>query len=182
MKVFSTPFEGLLILEPDVFVDERGHFSEAYSYQRLKDHGIDIRFLQDNQSYSKKGVIRGLHYQSAPKAQTKLVRVLHGVIIDIVVDLRKEQATFGMVHSVEMSKENGKQILVPKGFAHGFSVVSESAEVLYKCDELYTPSCEGGIHFDDPDLKIDWRVSGKDRIVSPKDKALPRLKDAKYFF
>ena len=182
MKIVQTKFEGLLILEPAVYQDDRGYFSEAYSYQRLKENGLDMRFIQDNQSFSRKGVIRGLHFQNAPKAQTKLVRVLQGVILDIVVDLRRNQATYKMVHAIELSKENRKQIMVPKGFAHGFSVLGETADILYKCDEVYAPECEGGIRFDDPELKIDWMIDPEKRIVSSKDSALPYLKNAQFHF
>ena len=182
MKVIQTPFAGLLILEPPVFQDDRGYFSEAYSYQKLKDQGTDIQFVQDNQSFSRKGVIRGLHFQNAPKPQTKLVRVLQGLILDIVVDLRKDEPTFRKVHAVQLSSDNKKQLLVPRGFAHGFSVLSDTAEVLYKCDEGYAPQCEAGIRFDDPELKIDWMVEPGKRIVSSKDNALPFLKDARFNF
>jgi dTDP-4-dehydrorhamnose 3,5-epimerase len=182
MKITRCNFDGLIVLEPPTFKDDRGHFTEAYNYEVLRKSGIDIRFVQDNQSFSKAGVIRGLHFQNHPKAQTKLVRVLHGVIWDVVVDLRRDQTTFRMIHCIELSKENGKQLLVPKGFAHGFSVLSEVAEVLYKCDELYSPEHESGISIEDPELKIDWRVAPAARIVSMKDKVLPSLEKAKLVF
>ncbi len=182
MKIIESKFEGLFILEPLTFRDERGHFSEAYNYEVLKKAGIDIQFIQDNQSFSKAGVIRGLHFQNAPKAQTKLVRVLQGLILDVVVDLRRDQPTFKKVHFVELSGENGKQLLVPKGFAHGFSVLSESADVLYKCDETYSPEHERGINVEDPNLKIDWKIRTHDRIVSGKDKSLPNLENASFIF
>ncbi len=182
MKVSQTRFAGLVILEPQTFRDDRGHFTEAYNYEVLKKNNIDIVFVQDNQSFSKRGVIRGLHFQNNPKAQTKLVRVLRGVIVDVVVDLRKDQPTFRMIHSVELSAENGRQLLVPKGFAHGFSVLSESAEVLYKCDEFYSPQHESGINLEDPTLNIDWRMPVGDRIVSSKDRALPMLANSNFNF
>lgn len=182
MKISQSNFEGLFTLEPLTFKDERGHFTEAYNYEVLKKAGIDIQFVQDNQSYSKAGVIRGLHFQNAPKAQTKLVRVLQGSILDVVVDLRRDKPTFKMIHAIELSIENGKQLLVPKGFAHGFSVLSESAEVFYKCDETYSPEHERGINVDDPDLRIDWRIASAKRIVSTKDKSLPFFKEADFNF
>ena len=173
MKISTTPFEGLVVLEPIVFKDQRGYFFEAFSEAKLIELGIDCHFVQDNQSYSGRGVIRGLHFQNAPCAQTKLVRVLAGVILDVVVDLRKGQPTFGQWHAVELSEENRKQILVPKGFAHGFSVLSKEAVVMYKCDALYAPACEGGVRLDDPDLAIDWQIANSDRVISGKDLALP---------
>ena len=182
MKITESKFEGLFTLEPSVFKDERGHFTEAYNYAVLKKAGIDILFVQDNQSYSKAGVIRGLHFQNAPKAQTKLVRVFRGSILDVVVDLRRNKPTFGMIHEIELSVENGKQLLVPKGFAHGFSVLSESAEVFYKCDETYSTEHERGINVEDPDLKIDWRIPPATRIISNKDKSLPYLKETQFDF
>ncbi len=182
MKISRTNFEDLLIIEPIVHRDERGFFSEAYNYNRFVESGIDIHFIQDNQSFSLAGVIRGLHFQNEPKAQTKLVRVLQGKILDIVVDLRKNQQTYKMVHAIELSRDNGKQLMVPKGFAHGFSVLSESAEVLYKTEESYSPEHESGIHFGDPELNIDWQVDPEKRIVSAKDRALPFLKDVFYHF
>lgn len=182
MKIIESKFEGLFTLEPVTFKDDRGHFTEAYNYEVLKKSGIVIQFVQDNQSFSKAGVIRGLHFQNTPKAQTKLVRVLQGSILDVVVDLRRDKPTFKMTHAIELSMENGRQLLVPKGFAHGFSVLSESAEVFYKCDETYSPEHERGINFEDPELRIDWRIAPSRRIVSTKDKALPYLKDTNFNF
>lgn len=182
MKIIQSKFEGLFILEPMTFKDERGHFTEAYNYEVLKKAGIDIRFIQDNQSFSKAGVIRGLHFQNYPKAQTKLIRVLQGLILDVVVDLRPDQPTFKMIHSIELSRENGKQLIVPKGFAHGFSALSESAMVIYKCDETYSPEHESGINIDDPELKIDWKILPNERIVSVKDKSLPNMENARFNF
>lgn len=182
MKISPTGFEGLLIIEPPVFEDERGYFTEAYNYQEYADAGLDIKFVQDNQSFSRKGVIRGLHFQDQPKAQTKLVRVLNGVILDIVVDLRRFQPTYKKIHAIELSREGGKQLLVPKGFAHGFSVLSDSADVIYKSDVGYAPEYQNGIYYDDPELKIDWLVEPEKRIISAKDKLLPLLKDARVDF
>lgn len=182
MKIIQSKFEGLFILEPITFKDERGHFTEAYNYEVLSKGGIDVQFVQDNQSFSKAGVIRGLHFQNAPKAQTKLVRVLQGAILDVAVDLRREKPTFGMAHAIELSRENAKQVLIPKGFAHGFSVLSEFAEILYKCDETYSKVHESGINIDDSELKIDWKVPPNKRIISDKDKSLPSMENAKFQF
>ncbi len=175
MKVTETDFEGLRIVEPRTFSDSRGFFFESYNSQSFHDAGMDMSFLQDNQSHSKRGVVRGLHFQKPPHAQTKLVRVLSGVILDIVVDLRKDQPTFGKHFRIELSSENNKQLLVPKGFAHGFLVVSEFADVLYKCDKLYQPQAEGGILFSDPTLHIDWPMDHSKLIFSEKDARLPSL-------
>jgi dTDP-4-dehydrorhamnose 3,5-epimerase len=173
MKITHTEFEGLIIIEPDVFHDARGFFMEAFNEYTLKKHGIDMHFVQDNQSYSKKGVIRGLHFQKPPYAQTKLVRVLSGTILDVAVDLRKGQPTFKKVYSVELSSRSSRQLLIPKGFAHGFSVLSEEADVLYKSDGFYHPEAEGGIFYKDPELGINWIVPDSEAIVSVKDLSLP---------
>lgn len=170
MKITTTSFEGLLILEPRVFEDSRGHFYEAYNEQAFQGAGIQLEFIQDNQSYSRKGVMRGLHYQKPPVAQTKLVRVLSGVIQDVVVDLRKSQPTFGQYYSIDLSPNNKLQLLIPKGFAHGFLVLSDSAEVLYKCDEYYHPEAEGGIMHNDSVLAIDWKLPEAEIISSVKDR------------
>jgi len=182
IKLIETGFEGLLIIEAFKIGDSRGYFSETYNYRDLKSLGIDIRFMQDNQSRSMRGVLRGLHYQNAPYAQTKMVRVLSGVILDVVVDLRKEKTTFGKSFQLEMSSETGQQILVPKGFAHGFVVLSDSAEILYKTDEYHYPTSEGGIIFNDPALNIDWKISESKMIISERDKKHPKLKDSNFNF
>lgn len=182
MKIVETAFRELFILEPTVFKDSRGFFMESYNQQTLEKSGINISFVQDNQSYSRKGVLRGLHFQKKPYAQTKLVRVLHGCIFDVVVDLRASEPTYKKSYGVEMSDENKRQLLVPKGFAHGFVVVSESANVLYKCDEYYNKASEGGIRFDDPDLVIDWSLPNSELIISDKDLELPYLKNLNYAF
>ncbi len=158
VKLIQTGFDDLFIIEAPKIGDTRGYFSEAYNYRDLKSLGIDIRFVQDNQSRSMRGVMRGLHFQNSPHAQTKMVRVLSGAILDVVVDLRKNKNTFGKSFQLEMSSENGRQILVPKGFAHGFVVLTDSAEILYKTDEYHYPDFEGGIIFNDPDLNIDWKI------------------------
>ncbi len=169
MKVIETEFEGLFILEPRIIKDTRGHFLEAYNQKTFTEAGLDTVFVQDNQSRSVRGVLRGLHFQKPPFAQTKLVRALHGVIQDVVVDMRVSQPTFGKHLSIELTADSQRQLWIPKGFAHGFLVLSESAEVLYKCDEYYHPESEGGIFYGDPALGIEWMASSNQRIVSVRD-------------
>jgi dTDP-4-dehydrorhamnose 3,5-epimerase len=178
MNIVKTDLPGLVIIEPKVFEDERGYFFESYHEGKLSQQGVQTTFIQDNQSKSSYGVIRGLHYQLDPHAQTKLVRVLEGKIYDVAVDVRKGSTTFGKWFGIELSAENKKQLYVPQGFAHGFSVLSETAVVFYKCDNLYHPASEGGILYNDPDLGIDWKVDLEKAVLSPKDKALPLLKNA----
>lgn len=173
MPLITTDIPGLLIFEPKVFTDSRGYFFESYNEKIFEEQGINIRFVQDNQSSSSYGVIRGLHYQLNPFAQTKLIRVLSGRILDVAVDMRKGSPTFGQHFDLELSAENKKQLLVPKGFAHGFSVLSDTAEVLYKCDEFYNKNSEGGIRFDDPALNINWQIPVDKAIISDKDQQLP---------
>lgn len=173
MNVIKTEFEGLLILEPKVMKDTRGHFFEAYNEKTFAAAGLHAKFVQDNQSRSSRGVLRGLHYQSPPFAQTKLIRVLHGVIQDVVVDLRKEQPTFGKSYSIDLSDSEQQQLWVPAGFAHGFLVLSDFAEVLYKCDRFYHPAAERGIHYMDAKLNISWGMTGSSLIVSDKDQRNP---------
>jgi dTDP-4-dehydrorhamnose 3,5-epimerase len=173
MNIEHTAIQDLVIITPTVFEDERGYFMESYNKTKLTDLGINIEFVQDNQSFSKKGTLRGLHYQNPPFAQTKLVRVLEGEIIDVAVDLRKDSSTYGQSVAVLLTSENKKQLLVPQGFAHGFSVISETAVVLYKCDQFYDKASEGGIRFDDSKLNIDWGMDLKEAIVSEKDLVLP---------
>lgn len=182
MKIKETFIKDLLIVEPIVLGDERGYFFESYSKIKFKDLGIDVDFVQDNQSLSKKGTLRGLHYQNPPFAQTKLVRVLEGEIVDVVVDLRKESSTYRKSFSIILSAENKKQLLVPQGFAHGFSVLSDFASVMYKCDQFYNKDSEGGIKFDDPILNIDWGLDIKDAIISEKDQILPFIDDCNSIF
>ncbi|MCU7548024.1 dTDP-4-dehydrorhamnose 3,5-epimerase [Chitinophagaceae bacterium LB-8] len=169
---------GLIIVEPTVFADSRGYFFEAYNQAVFNQNGITCNFVQDNQSKSSYGVIRGLHYQLNPHAQSKLVRVLEGVIYDVAVDIRKGSPTFGKHFGIELSADNKKQLLIPAGFAHGFSVLSETAVVMYKCDALYNKQSEGGIRFDDVTLGIDWKVEPARAIVSEKDLQLPVFKDS----
>jgi dTDP-4-dehydrorhamnose 3,5-epimerase len=182
MPVIKTEFPDLVILEPVVFGDDRGYFFESYNQKTLSQEDINIRFIQDNQARSVYGVVRGLHFQDNPYAQTKLIRVLEGVIYDVVVDLRKNSATYGKVFSIELSASNKKQLLVPKGFAHGYSVLSETAEVFYKCDEFYHKECEGSVSFNDPYLNIDWRVPKEKMILSPKDLASPNFETSNHKF
>jgi dTDP-4-dehydrorhamnose 3,5-epimerase len=182
MPFVTTDIEGVLIFEPAVYKDERGYFFESYNEQTFHKQGVTNRFVQDNQSFSKFGVIRGLHYQLDPHPQTKLVRVLQGKILDVAVDIRAGSPTFGKYVSVELSADNKRQLLVPRGFAHGFSVLSETAEVSYKCDGLYDKASEGGIRFDDPQLKIDWRLPLDKAIVSSKDMELPAFADCRNNF
>ena len=182
MKVTKTPFEGLLIIEPDVFLDKRGFFYEAYHEKRYQESGIAMKFIQDNQSSSGKNVIRGLHFQNFPHAQTKLVRIFFGTILDVVVDLRKDQPTFKKAFVLELSAEKKLQLLIPKGFAHGFSVLSDKAEILYKCDEYYHPESCGGIYYNDPTLNIDWKINQQDALISDNDRKLPPLSQASFSF
>lgn len=173
MPFVETGFPGLWVFEPMVFEDSRGFFYEAYNEKIFGARGIDIKFVQDNQSRSTYGVVRGLHYQKPPFAQAKLVRALVGSILDVVVDIRKGSPTYGKAFSIELSAQNKKQLYIPHGFAHGFSVLSDVAEVLYKCDQFYNKASEGGILYNDPVLKIDWRVPLNEAIVSDKDIVLP---------
>jgi dTDP-4-dehydrorhamnose 3,5-epimerase len=170
MNIIETGIKDLVIIEPRVFPDARGYFFESYSQVALEKAGITTKFVQDNQSKSTYGVIRGLHFQNAPHAQTKLVRALQGSIYDVAVDLRKDSETYGKWFGCELSDDNKRQLLVPKGFAHGFSVLSETAVVFYKCDDFYHPECEQGIVFYDETLNIDWKVDLSKVIISEKDK------------
>ncbi len=182
MNIIETPIKDLYILEPKVFADSRGYFFEAYNKQVLDKNNIKLDFVQDNQSNSSYGVIRGLHFQKNPKAQTKLVRALEGSIFDVAVDCRKGSSTFGKWYGVELSAENKKQLLIPKGFAHGFSVLSEKATVFYKCDEYYAPQFDAGIAFNDPMLNIDWKIEPNKVVLSDKDAKLPIFENAEYNF
>ncbi|MBC7872542.1 MAG: dTDP-4-dehydrorhamnose 3,5-epimerase, partial [Ferruginibacter sp.] len=164
-----------LVFEPSVFEDERGYFFESYNEKIFQQEGIDIRWVQDNQSSSAYGVIRGLHYQLPPFQQSKLIRVLKGKILDVVVDIREGSPAYGKVFMQKLSAKNKKQLFIPAGLAHGFSVLGEKAEVLYKCDNLYNKESEAGILYNDPALDIDWGIPADDAIVSEKDKSLPVL-------
>ena len=178
MKVIETEIEGVFILEPRVFGDDRGYFFESFSLKHFEEKVSKTVFVQDNESKSKYGVLRGLHYQLPPYTQAKLVRVVKGRVLDVAVDIRKGSPTFGKYVAVELSEENKLQFFLPKGFAHGFAVLSEEAIFQYKCDEYYAPDYEGAIWYDDPDLGIDWRLPLEDIILSEKDKKHPRLRDA----
>lgn len=180
MNFFKTKLSGCFILEPTVFNDERGYFFEAFN-QKLFNIGIgtEVNFVQDNQSLSHKGVVRALHYQVGEHAQAKLVRVLNGTVIDVAVDLRKNSPTFGEHITVELSHENKKQLFIPRGFAHGFAVVSDSAEFFYKCDNYYNKESEGGIIYNDSTLNIEWRITTDEIQVSEKDLLLPTLEKAR---
>ena len=182
MKITKTGLNGLYILEPRIFEDQRGYFFESYNKEAFFSAGIDYNFVQDNQSKSVYGVIRGLHCQLEPKAQTKLVRVLSGMIFDVAVDIRKGSPTFGEWYGLELSCKNQKQLLIPRGFAHGFSVLSEKAVLFYKCDNFYAPEYDAGIVYNDPELKIDWRIPPGKEILSAKDAGLPVLKAARTNF
>ena len=175
MPFIETGIPDLLVFEPVVFEDSRGFFYEAYNQKMFGGAGIECQFVQDNQSRSTYGVIRGLHYQVAPFAQAKLVRALVGTILDVAVDIRKGSPTFGKVFSIELSAANKKQLFIPAGFAHGFSVLSEEAEVMYKCDQFYSKANEHGIIYNDTTLNIDWQVPLDKAIVSDKDLILPDL-------
>jgi dTDP-4-dehydrorhamnose 3,5-epimerase len=182
MTIEKTAIQDLVIINPTVFEDSRGYFFEAYNKTKFLESGIAYKFIQDNQSFSKRGVIRGLHLQINPFAQAKLVRVLEGEILDVAVDLRKNSPTYGQHVSVVLSAENKKQLMVPHGFAHGFSVLSETASVMYKVDQLYNKESERGIRYDDPTLAIDWQVSPEEVIVSDKDVVLPSFNEIDWSF
>jgi dTDP-4-dehydrorhamnose 3,5-epimerase len=182
MPFSTTDFPGLLIYEPRVFNDDRGYFFESYNENTFSEGGATMKFVQDNQARSVFGVIRGLHFQQNPNAQTKLIRALSGTILDVVVDLRAGSPTFHQYFSIELSAENKKQLLVPRGFAHGYSVLTETAEVIYKCDEFYHKESEGGLMYNDSTLGIDWRVPAGKEMVAAKDLVLPNLEDCKTNF
>lgn len=176
MIITETGIENLLVITPRIFEDDRGYFFEAFNKKRFKGKtGLDIDFLQDNESQSTYGTLRGLHYQLPPHAQSKLVRVISGEVLDVAVDLRKESKTYGKHYSLILSDKNKKQLFIPKGFAHGFVVLSKTAIFSYKCDNYYNVDSEGGIIFDDNSLNIDWIVDNNDLIISKKDLILPKF-------
>lgn len=180
MKIIETEIQGLFIIEPDVYGDSRGYFFESFNKRRFEEQtGITVDFVQDNESRSTYGVVRGLHFQRPPHAQAKLVRVVSGRVLDVAVDLREGSPTYGRHVAVELSGENHRQVFIPKGFAHGFSVLSEEAVFQYKCDDYYAPETEGAVAWDDPDIAIDWRIPADDMILSEKDKKHPRLSELK---
>lgn len=178
MNIIKTNIEGVLIIEPRVFGDARGYFFESYSVRDfVTASGFEVNFVQDNESLSHYGVVRGLHFQLPPFAQSKLVRVVEGTVLDVAVDIRKGSPTFGKHIAVELSAENKRQFFIPKGFAHGFAVLSETAVFQYKCDEYYHPEAEGAIAWNDPALAIDWLVPDDKVLLSEKDKVHPQMKD-----
>jgi len=173
MKVHDCEIEGVKIIEPDVFRDARGYFCETYNRERYFKAGVSAEFVQDNESLSSKGVIRGLHWQAAPFTQAKLVRVIRGAVLDIAVDIRKGSPTYGKHVAAELSAANGRQFFIPRGFAHGFIVLEDDTLFSYKCDNLYTPASERNMRFDDPALGIKWPDLGMELKLSPKDAAAP---------
>lgn len=182
MKVIATDIEGVVVIEPTVFGDERGYFFESYSQREFDAKVRPVRFVQDNESLSRHGVVRGLHFQKGQHAQSKLVRVVHGCVLDVAVDLRRGSPTFGQHVAVELSAANRRQLFIPRGFAHGFAVLSDEALFQYKCDSAYEPSAEGAVAWNDPQLGIDWRLEAGEITVSAKDSAHPLLKDAAELF
>ena len=177
MNIIETDIPGLVMIEPRVFGDSRGYFFESFSEREFTEKVGPVQFVQDNESRSRYGVVRGLHFQKEPYAQAKLVRVVSGSVLDVAVDLRKDSPTFGQHFSVELSGENHLQLYIPKGFAHGFSVLSEEVVFQYKCDAYYHPEAEGAIAWNDPDLAIDWRIPPSEVILSEKDKHHPSFKE-----
>lgn len=182
MPFIPTKIKDVVIFEPRIFTDDRGYFFETYNEKLFNDNGITAKFVQDNQSKSSYGVIRGLHFQKGEHAQAKLVRVLQGSVLDVAVDLRAGSETYGEYVTVELSDVNNLQLFIPRGFAHGFSVLSRTAVFAYKCDNLYCKESEGGIDCNDPDLGIDWQIPVEDRVLSEKDKLHPLFKDFKTCF
>ena len=183
MEVIKTEIEGVVIIEPKIFGDERGYFFESFNAAEFaRKVGVNTVFVQDNESKSKYGVLRGLHFQKGEFAQSKLVRVVEGRVIDVAVDIRRGSQTFGKHVAVELSKENKRQLFIPRGFAHGFAVLSEEAVFQYKCDNLYAPDHEGAIAWNDPKIGIDWQIRPEDAILSEKDKKHPTLDEAEELF
>lgn len=181
MTVHPTGLEGVVIIEPRIFEDERGYFFESFSAKLFEEKVRKTRFVQDNESKSTYGVLRGLHYQMPPFAQSKLVRVIEGTVLDVAVDIREGSPTFGQYVAVELSADDHKQLFIPRGFAHGFVALSESAVFQYKCDNYYSPAHEGSIIWNDPAIGIDWRIPAKDLVLSDKDRLHPRLEEATLF-
>jgi len=178
MNIIETGIQGVVIVEPQVFRDGRGYFFESFSRRRFVEEVADVDFVQDNESRSSYGVVRGLHFQKAPHAQAKLVRVVRGKVLDVAVDIRPDSPTFGKHVAVELSEDNHRMLFMPRGFAHGFSVLSDEAVLQYKCDSYYVPQSESGIAWNDPELAIDWKIPSEEVILSEKDKARPSLKEA----
>jgi dTDP-4-dehydrorhamnose 3,5-epimerase len=182
MDVVQTEIPGVVIIEPRVFEDARGYFFESFSQREFDSQVREVRFVQDNESKSSYGVLRGLHFQKPPHAQSKLVRVVKGAVLDVAVDIRKGSPTFGKHVAVELSAENHRQLFIPRGFAHGFVVLTDEVIFQYKCDNFYAPQSEGALAWDDPDLGIDWKVPADKLLLSDKDKCHPCLKDAGWLF
>ncbi len=182
MRVIGTSIPDVAIVEPEVFGDVRGYFFESYSQRRFDEAVRPVRFVQDNESKSRYGVLRGLHFQKGEYAQSKLVRVVAGRVLDVAVDIRRGSPTFGKYVAVELTAENRRQLFIPRGFAHGFSVLSEEAVFQYKCDNPYAPQAEGAVAWDDPDIGIDWHLPAEAILLSAKDAANPRLRDAADLF
>ena len=182
MEVIKTDIEGVVIIEPRLFRDGRGYFFESYSEKDFNAQVREVRFVQDNESKSSYGVLRGLHFQKPPYAQSKLVRVIKGAVLDVAVDIRKGSPTFGKHVAVELTEDNHRQLFIPRGFAHGFSVLTPEVIFQYKCDNFYAPQSEGALAWDDPDLGIDWRIPADRVILSEKDRHHPRLKDTEWLF
>ena len=182
MEIIKTNIEDVLILKPKVFGDKRGYFMESFSEREFCSQVREIRFVQDNESCSVRNVVRGLHFQKPPFSQSKLVRVVKGKVLDVSVDIRKGSPTFGQHVAVELSDENQLQLFIPRGFAHGFAVLSDEVIFQYKCDEFYAPQSEGALAWDDTDLGIDWKVPADEVILSPKDMSNPRLRDLELHF
>ena len=175
MEIIKTPLEGLLIIKPDVFEDERGYFFESYNREKFLTHGIDVTFVQDNESKSKRGVLRGLHFQNPPFAQEKLVRVMSGSVLDVAVDIRKDSPTYGEWSSIVLSGQNKWMYWIPAGFAHGFLTLEDDTIFFYKCTSVYNKESEGSIRWNDPDLQIDWGTDNP--VISPKDQVAPMFKE-----
>lgn len=182
MEVVETNIEGVIIIEPRIFKDDRGYFFESFSQREFEEKVCKTTFVQDNESKSGYGVLRGLHFQKPPFAQSKLVRVIKGAVLDVAVDIRKGSPTFGQYVSVELTGDNHRHFFIPRGFAHGFSVLSEEVIFQYKCDNFYSPQSEGAIAWNDPDLNIDWRIPVEEVILSEKDSKHPKLKDLQCVF
>jgi dTDP-4-dehydrorhamnose 3,5-epimerase len=182
MNIIKTDIEGVVVIEPRVFEDERGYFFESFTERDFATVVGECHFVQDNEAKSSYGVVRGLHFQLPPHAQSKLVRVAKGRVLDVALDIRKSSQTFGKYVAVELSDENHRQVFIPKGFAHGYAVLSEEAVVEYKCDDYYAPECEGAIAWDDAELAIDWQIPADKVILSAKDRVHPTLAECKTLF
>ena len=182
MNVLKTHIEGVVIIEPRIFRDERGYFFESFSQRDFQEKVCRTVFVQDNESKSSYGVLRGLHFQKPPHAQSKLVRVIKGAVLDVAVDIRRGSPTFGQHVAVELSGDNHRQLFIPRGFAHGFSVLTDEVVFQYKCDNFYAPQSEGALAWNDPDLAIDWRIPADKLLLSEKDRHHCRLRDAEWLF